>query len=110
MEGGNEMDRLNPWAAGSALAVTLAIVYTLCAAAFALWPGATLEFFNAWFHGVDLRALQPAAKAFTLDIFLYGLSGIALAGFVTGAIYAFMYNQIRCCRLTVTRQELRKDD
>lgn len=91
------MDKLNPWAAGSALAITLAIVYTLCAAAFALWPGATLEFFNAWFHGVDLRVLQPTARAFTLGVFLYGLSGIVLTGFVTGAIYAVMYNLARCC-------------
>lgn len=90
------MDRLNPWAAGSALAVTLAIVYSLCATAFALWPGATLEFFNAWFHGVDLRVLQPA-RAFTLGVFLYGLSGIVLSGFATGAIYAAIYNLVRRC-------------
>lgn len=91
------MDRLNPWAAGSALAVTLAIIYTLCAAAFALWPSATLEFFNAWFHGVDLRVLQPTARVFTLGVFLYGLSGIVLTGFVTGATYAVMYNLVRRC-------------
>jgi energy-converting hydrogenase Eha subunit G len=97
MEGGNEMGRLTPWAAGFALAATLAIVYTLCTATFALWPSATLEFFNAWFHGVDLRVLQPATSAFMPGIFLYGLSGIVLTGFVTGAIYAVMYSLIRRC-------------
>ena len=97
MEGGNEMDRLSPWASGSALALTLAIVYTLCAAAFALWPGATLEFFNAWFHGIDLSALKPPSEKFTLGIFIYGLGGIVLTGFVTGAIYATMYNWVRRC-------------
>ena len=36
------MDRLPLWAAGSATATTLAVVYTLSAAAIALWPGAFL--------------------------------------------------------------------
>lgn len=63
--------------------------------AFALWPGATRGFFNARFHGVDLRVLQPTTRAFTPGIFLYGLSDIVLTGFVMGAIYAVMVNLVR---------------
>lgn len=35
------MDRLNPLATGLASALMFTVIYALCAAAFALWPGAT---------------------------------------------------------------------
>jgi len=86
------MKPLGPWTTGTALAVTLAVVYVLCAAAFALWPAATLGFFDAWFHGLNLANLQPGAKPFTLGVFIYGFVGIAVSGFVTGAVFALSYN------------------
>lgn len=91
------MDNLKPWVVGVALAITLALAYTVCAAAFALSPEETLSFFNAWFHGIDLRVLQPVASTFSLGVFFYGLSGITLSGFAIGAIYAVAYNLVRCC-------------
>jgi energy-converting hydrogenase Eha subunit G len=91
------MDNLKPWTVGAALAITLAVAYTVCAAAFALRPEETLTFFNAWFHGVDLRVLQPAAKIFTLGVFFYGLSGIVLTGFAMGVVYGMAYNLFRRC-------------
>lgn len=91
------MDKLKPWAVGAALAITAAIAYAVCAAAFALWPEETLAFFNAWFHGVDLRALQPAVSTFTLGVFFYGLSSIVLTGFAMGVVYAVIYNLVRRC-------------
>ncbi len=86
------MNTLNPWTTGVALAVTLAIVYALCAAAFALWPAATLDFFNAWFHGLNLAGLQAGAKPFTVGVFVYGLVDIVAFGLVTGAVFAVSYN------------------
>ena len=91
------MEKLNPWVAGVTLALTLAIMYSVCAAAMALWPDATLSFFNAWFHGVDLRMLKPAAGAFAIGIFFYGLSAITVTGFTVGAVYAAIYNLVRRC-------------
>ena len=91
------MNNLKPWAVGAALAITVALAYTICAAAFALRPEETLAFFNAWFHGIDLRMLKPAASTFTLGVFFYGLSGVTLTGFIIGAIYAVVYNLIGCC-------------
>ncbi|MEW5944253.1 MAG: DUF5676 family membrane protein [Pseudomonadota bacterium] len=91
------MNRLNPWAAGTALSLTLAIIYTICTAAFALWPEAALGFFNAWVHAVDLRVLQPAVKAFSPGVFFYGLGGIAVAGFAGGALHAAIYNLVGRC-------------
>lgn len=92
------MDKLNPWALGTALAITMAIVFAACAAALALWPGPTLEFFNAWFHGLDLRLLvPPGGRPLTLGQFFYGLTGVIAAGFGAGALFAVVYRLVRRC-------------
>jgi hypothetical protein len=83
---------LQPLRTGLALAATATILYVVCAAAFALAPGTTLDFLNAWFHGVDLSVLKPGAKPFGWGTFLYGLVGVAIAAFVTGVVYAVAYN------------------
>lgn len=86
------MNKLNPWVIGVALALALAVLYTVCAGAFALWPQATLEFFNAWFHGLNLDGMQSGAKPFTIGLFIYGLAGLSASAFVTGALYALFAN------------------
>lgn len=89
------MERLNPWVVGAALAITAVIFYAICAAAFALWPAGTLEFFDAWFHGLNLGALQTGAKLMTPGTFLYGLTGIAVSAFLAGVVFAVSYNLLR---------------
>jgi len=86
------MNRLNPWATATALAVTAAIVYVACALAFALWPEGTLAFFNAWLHGVDLMPLRPVARIFSWGVLVYGLVGLAASAFLAGALFALCYN------------------
>ena len=86
------MNKLNPWVIGLALALATAVMYTACAAAFALWPQATLEFFNAWSHGLNFAGMQGGAKPFTLGLFVYGLVGVSASAFVTGALYALFAN------------------
>jgi YHS domain-containing protein len=85
---------LQPLRTGFALAMTGAVLYVVCAAAFAAWPEATVSFFNAWVHGVDLSVLKPGAKPFGWGTFLYGLVGIAIVAFLTGVVYAVAYNQL----------------
>ncbi|MDA8259223.1 MAG: DUF5676 family membrane protein [Betaproteobacteria bacterium] len=79
------------------LALTSAILYLVCAAAFALRPQGTLEFFSAWFHGLNLRALEATAQPFTSGVFFYGLSGVTLSGFAAGILYAFMHRPVSRC-------------
>lgn len=89
------MKRLNKGVTGLASALTAAAVYTACAAAYALWPEATLGFFNAWFHGLDLALLVPAGgNGWTLGVFAYGLAGVTLAGFFIGVVYAAAHNLV----------------
>lgn len=86
------MNKLNPWATATALAVTAAIVYVACTLAFALWPEGTLAFFNAWLHGVDLTPLRPVAQIFSWGGFAYGLVGLVASAFLAGALFAFCHN------------------
>lgn len=90
------MNKMNPCAVGGALAITAAIVYLACALAVYLWPGGTLEFFNAWFHGLDLNALKTT-KPFTFGTLLYGLGSAAVTAFLAGAVFAVSYNLIGLC-------------
>lgn len=89
------MEKLNPLVVGGALAVTAAAFYSVCAMAFAIAPAATLGFFDAWFHGLNLAGLQVGAKPFTVGGFLYGLIGIVVYAFASGVVFAASYNLLR---------------
>lgn len=88
----NGSHRITPLRFGGALAAAAAVLYTLCALAFALWPEGTLDFFNAWFHGIDFGPLKTGRRPFALAIFAYGLAGVAITAFVGGALFAAFYN------------------
>lgn len=89
------MEKLNTLAVGVTSAVTFSIVFTACAIAVAVAPDATVGFFNAWFHGLDLSLLKPAGgKPLTLVQYVYGLAGVALVSFVTGALFVLIYNLV----------------
>jgi hypothetical protein len=51
------MHRIGVLSAGLALAVTFAVLSAICAVATALWPDATINFFGAFMHAVDLKAV-----------------------------------------------------
>lgn len=98
------MKRLDKTITGLSLALTVATVYAACAAAYAFWPAATLGFFNAWFHGIDLALLTPAGgKGLTFGVFFYGLLGVTLSGFAMGIVYATVHNLIRRLRNAGTK-------
>ncbi|RJQ49297.1 MAG: hypothetical protein C4528_00895 [Gammaproteobacteria bacterium] len=84
---------INPSVLGVSLALTFGVLYSICAAAFALWPETAFAFFNAWFHGMDLRLLQPeGGRAVTLNGYFYGLIGILITAYVAGVVFALLYN------------------
>jgi len=85
------MDKLNTLSVGLSAAITAAILSALCAAAFAAWPDATIDFFNSWMHGLDLSKARSTAPI-TVGRVLYGLIGIAIVGFVAGVVFASMHN------------------
>lgn len=83
------MNNLNPAKTGAALAITVGIAYTLCAAAFWLWPEQGIEFLNAMFHGLDFRKLGQLAP-FTLKLFVIPLLVFVVWGFLVGALFAWL--------------------
>lgn len=98
------MTKLNSWTVGAALTITFVAVYALCAAAFAVAPAATIDFFNAWFHGLNLAGLQVGTKPFTFGVFLYGTVGIAVVAFVCGMVFAVSYNLIATPKIAGERR------
>lgn len=87
------MDRLSSLVTGAATAITFAIVSTVCAVAVVAAPDATLGFFNAWFHGLDLAPLK-SARPLTLGGFFRGLVGVAIFGFLLGALFGWSVNLV----------------
>jgi len=87
------MDKVNTLGAGIALAVTLALISALCAIAFVLAPDATLDFFSAFMHGLDLKAVKSVAPI-SLWRVLYGVIGLSIIGFIAGFVFAWTYNAI----------------
>jgi hypothetical protein len=87
------MNRLDSWRFGAATALTFSLLFTACALAFALSPEATFDFFNNWFHGLDLRLLKPpGGRALTFERYAYGLVGAAGVSFLGGLVLAGLYN------------------
>jgi 2TM family of unknown function (DUF5676) len=94
MRTGSEIvDRLDALATGTALAVTLMFVSIVCALAFTLWASATLDFFAAFMHAVELTAVKSVAPM-TPGRVLYGVAGLGVVGFISGLVFASVYNII----------------
>jgi 2TM family of unknown function (DUF5676) len=87
------MDKVNTLGAGIALAVTLALISALCAVAFVVAPDATLDFFSAFMHGLDLKSVKALAPL-SFGRVLYGIIGLSIVGFVAGFVFAWTYNFI----------------
>lgn len=94
------MDKLNPWSVGGATALTAAIISLVCAVAVYLFPDGMVNFVNAWVHGLDLAILRTD-KPWTLGGLAYGVFGVSLTGFLSGALFASSYNLLGkfrgCC-------------
>jgi hypothetical protein len=87
------MNRLSTLSVGVALGTTLALMSMLCALAFALWQDATLDFFGAFVHGLDLSTVK-SAEPISPGRALYGIVGLGIVGLVVGVVYASIYNVV----------------
>ena len=85
------MTRLTPFTTGVSLAVTVAVVYSVCAALYALWPGLGIEFLNSLFHGLDFHKLETAAP-WTIRMFVLPLAVLVIWGFAVGSLFAWLHN------------------
>ena len=84
---------VQPTENGVALGLTLAVSYTVCAVASALWPENGIDFLNALFHGLDFRKLAVATPM-TFSTFFYPLVILTLWGFAVGTLYAWLQRRL----------------
>ncbi len=85
--------RLGVWRFGLATTLAFSALYLACALAVALFPQGTLDFFNAWFHGLDLSLLRPAGgRSLTVQQFVVGWLGVIVVAFPAGSLLAWTYN------------------
>lgn len=90
------MNKRDALITGLAAAITFAVLYSICALAFAVAPEGTMAFFNAWFHGLDLGLLEPPGGAvWTVGDFLYGLLGVSVTAFVAGFLFVIVQNVLK---------------
>ncbi|WP_375738666.1 DUF5676 family membrane protein [Pseudomonas boanensis] len=81
-----------PWKTGLALALTMAISYTVCALLYALWPAQGIAFLNALFHGLDFGRLERP-QAYTVATFVGPLLVLILWGLMVGTLFAWLYDK-----------------
>ena len=78
-------------AAARAATTTVASLYVLCAAAYAVAPQATASFFGLIFHGMDPAMLM--ARDITFGKFFLGLVVISALTYGIVLFYASLYNR-----------------
>ena len=87
------MSKISTLATGIAMAITFALMSALCAVAFMAVPDATIDFFGAFMHGIDLKAVKSAAPISIARV-IYGVIGLGVVGLVAGLVFASVYNAI----------------
>jgi len=85
-------NQLSPIRVGAALSLTVAIGYTLCAAAWAIWNEPALDFLNALFHGLDFRKIVLPEADYGPWPFVYPLLVMSAWAFLIGALFAVISN------------------
>lgn len=74
---------------GMALAMTVAVFYTLCAMVWLAAPGPFLNFMNGLFHGMDFSALMRPAP-FSWAGFLEALVVLSVWAFLAGSFFGWL--------------------
>ena len=87
--------RVRPLALGLAFALTIAVMYTVCAMAWVIWPEPALDLLNALFHGLDFRRLQLPSSHFSFGAFVYPLIVMSMWGFAIGTLLGAICNKVR---------------
>ena len=83
--------KLNAIKVANSLAVTTAVVYLVCIVAVWLAPEITTTIGNYLLHGVDVsRLVEARTFSYSLTSLIIG----TIAGWLTGALFATVYNKL----------------
>lgn len=78
-------------ATANAAAITTAIIYIFCAAAFIIAPELSMNIARSWFHGIDITSI--GLKTITIDSLLIGIITATAGMWFVGYIFALFYNK-----------------
>lgn len=79
-----------PNATANATAVTVAVIYVVCAAAVVILPDLAMTVAQSWFHGLDLSKISVLNV--TLGSFILGLITSTAGAWLIGYVFASAYN------------------
>jgi hypothetical protein len=80
----------DPIPTANASAVTIALIYVVCALAVVLFPSLAMSTAQSWFHGLDLSKI--ATFNVTPASFIQGLISSTLGTWIVGYFFAKTYN------------------
>lgn len=80
----------NPIATANALAATGGVFYIACRLLVSLFPDLAFSIAQSWFHGLDIA--QSGSWNLSLESFLVGLISFTVFAWVTGYLFASVYN------------------
>ena len=84
---------MSPLRTGFTLAITVAVFYALCTAAWVLAPGPFLGLLNNLFHGLDFSSLVQS-RPFDWQGFVAPLVVLSLWALLAGAFFAWLNNRL----------------
>ncbi|MBI5448822.1 hypothetical protein HY948_00735 [Candidatus Gottesmanbacteria bacterium] len=81
----------DPMATANAMAVTVTCIAVACALAIIVAPDLSMGIAQSWFHGIDLSKVRMTVNP-SLGSLLYGWVTATIGGWVTGYVFAVLYN------------------
>ena len=86
------MTRINPAKLGLSLAVTVGLLYLLCALAVAIAPGSLAAALGLVTHGLNIAPLTQSVAPISLSAVLGGLLALTAYGFIAGLLFGLVNN------------------
>lgn len=86
------MSRLNPITTGLSLAITVGLLYLLCALVVTFAADAFMAALGLVAHGLNLAALTQQVAPIRLTAVLGGLLALMVYSFVAGLLFGFVNN------------------
>ena len=84
---------MTPMRTGTALAITVAVFYALCALVWLLAPGPFLGFMNSLFHGMDFSGMVQA-RPFSWPGFLMVLIVLSFWALFAGSFFSWLLGRM----------------
>ncbi|MER2165919.1 MULTISPECIES: DUF5676 family membrane protein [Stenotrophomonas] len=86
------MNRLNPITTGLSLAITVGLLYLMCALVVAFAPGAFMAALGLVAHSLNLAPLMQQVAPMSLTAVLVGLLVIMAYSFIAGLLFGLVNN------------------